>query len=217
MGGSHEYEHSIWIASLICSVKYAMMMWIDMNYDIALGRAWDEIERSSHSSRYVIHLLTETYEVDVDNRTVVCMPSCILADEVIAALVLHYIIGIQKQKGYSPSGEWISSRELKGGISFLPAFQESVIKPLVECLRKDPGATMRNLMEGLRGRVVEGGDVTVEVTTFPDICVRVMMWLGDEELPGQVAMLIDRNLARILSFEDIVVLLGIITKSITER
>jgi len=63
----------------------------------------------------------------------------------------------------------------------------------------------------------EGGDVTVEVTTFPDICVRVMMWLGDEELPGQVAMLIDRNLARILSFEDIVVLLGIITKSITER
>jgi hypothetical protein len=185
-----------------------------MGYEIALGRAWDEIERLSRSSRYVIPLLTETYEVNIDSRTVLSKSSGILADEDISVLILHYLIGIQKSQGYSPRGEWISSRELEGGISFLPAFQEGVIKPLVECLRMDPDAMIKKLIEGLRGRMVEGGDATVEVTIFPGIYVRVMMWLGDEELPPQVTMLFDKNLARVLAFEDIVGLLGVIMKSI---
>jgi hypothetical protein len=65
--------------------------------------------------------------------------------------------------------------------------------------------------------MVEGGDATVEVTTFPGIYVKVMMWLGEEELPPQVTMLFDKNLARILAFEDIVVLLGIIVRTIAGR
>jgi hypothetical protein len=188
-----------------------------MQYDIALGLAWDEVGRLSLSSRYVIPFLTETYEVNIDSRTVLSMSSGIPADEGIAGLILHYLIGIQKQQGYSPSGDWISSRELEGGISFLPAFQEGIIKPLVECLRKDPDATIKNLIEGLKGRMVEGGDANVEVTTFPGIYVRVMMWLGDEELPPHVAMFFDTNLARILAFEDIVGLLSVIMRSITGR
>jgi hypothetical protein len=190
------------------------MVEINMPYNIALRLAWDEMEKSSPSSRYVVPLLTETYEVNIDSRTVLSMSSGI-ADEGIAVLILHYLIGIQKQQGFSPSEEWISSREVEGGISFLPAFQESVIKPLVECLGIDPDGMIKNLIEGLRGRMVEGGDATVEVTTFPGIYVRVMMWLGEEELPSQVTMLFDKNLAKILAFEDIVVLLGLITRSIT--
>lgn len=181
-----------------------------MHYDIALGLAWDEIGRLSQSSQYAIPFLTETYEVNINRRTVLSMSSGIPADEDIAVLILHYLIGVQKQQGFSPSGEWISSRELEGGISFLPAFQEGVIKPLIECLRIDPDTMIKNLIEGLRGRMVEGGNVTVEVTTFPGVYVRVTMWLGDEELPPQVAMIFDRNLARVLAFEDIVGLLGAI-------
>jgi hypothetical protein len=118
-----------------------------MLYDIALGLAWDEMERSSPLSRYVVPLLTETYEVNIDRRTVLSMSSGIPADEGIAVLILHYLIGMQKQQGFSPSGNWISSREVEGGISFLPAFQELVTKPLVECLRMDPDAMIRNLMK----------------------------------------------------------------------
>jgi len=90
------------------------------------------------SSRYAVPLLTETYEVDIDSRTVLSMSSGIPAEESIAVLILHYLIGIQKQQGFSPSRDWISSREVEGGISFMPAFQESVIKPLVESLGMDP-------------------------------------------------------------------------------
>jgi len=64
-------------------------------------------------------------------------------------LILHYLMGIQKQQGFSPSRDWISSREVEGGISFMPAFQESVIKPLVECLGIDPDGMIRDLWKVL--------------------------------------------------------------------
>jgi len=186
-----------------------------MGWEIALDRAWVEIKNLSSSSRCVVPLLKEAYEINIDRRTVLPRSSGIPADEGVAVLILHYLIGIQRLQGYSPSGEWISFRELKGGISFLPAFQETVIKPLVECLRNDPDALISRLTEGLGGRMVEGGDATVELTTFPDIYVRVMTWLGDEDLPPQAAMLFDKNLARVYTTEDIAVFLQFITRSVT--
>jgi len=77
------------------------------------------------------------------------MSSGIPAEESIAVLILHYLMGIQKQQGFSPSRDWISSREVEGGISFMPAFQESVIKPLVECLGIDPDGMIRDLWKVL--------------------------------------------------------------------
>lgn len=186
-----------------------------MGLEIALNRAWGEIKNLSSSSRYAVQLLTNAYEVNIDGQTVLSRSSGLPAEEGIAVLILHYLIGIQKMHGYSPSGEWISFRELKGGISFLPAFQETVIKPLVECLRKSPDALISNLSEGLGGRMVEGGDATVELATFPGIYVRVMMWLGDEDLPPQAAMLFDKNLAGVYTTEDIAVFLQFITRSVT--
>lgn len=186
-----------------------------MGWEIALDRAWDEIKNLSSSSRYAVQLLTEAYEVNIDTRTVLSRSSGLPAEEGIAVLILHYLIGIQKLQGYSPSGEWISFRELKGGISFLPAFQETVIKPLVECLRKDPDALISNLIGCLGGRMVEGGDASVELAAFQGIYVRVMMWLGDEDLPPQAAVLFDKNLAMVYTTEDIAVLLQFISRSIT--
>ena len=124
---------------------------INMPYDIALGLAWVEMGGLSPSLRYAVPLLTETYEVDIDSRTVLSMSSGIPAEESIAVLILHYLMGIQKQQGFSPSRDWISFREVEGGISFLSAFQESVIKPLVKCLGIDPDGMIKNLMEGFGG------------------------------------------------------------------
>lgn len=78
---------------------------INMPYDIALGLAWVEMGGLSPSSRYAVTLLTETYEVDIDSRTVLSMSSGIPAEESIAVLILHYLMGMQKQQGFSPRGD----------------------------------------------------------------------------------------------------------------
>jgi Domain of unknown function (DUF3786) len=66
---------------------------------------------------------------------------------------------------------------------------------------------VRNLSARLGGRMVEGGDVAVELATFPEVFVRMVFWKGDEELPPEASMLFDRGLTEIYSTEDVAVLL----------
>ena len=65
----------------------------------------------------------------------------------------------------------------------------------------------RILMERFRGRIVEGGHTAVEFAAFPEIFVRIIFWIGDEELPGGATILFDRGLTEIFCTEDIAVLL----------
>jgi hypothetical protein len=123
-----------------------------------------------------------------------------------AVLILHYLIGLLRH-GYRPRGEWISFKETRDGKLFWPAFQESAIKPLVQSFQSDPDGLVRNLAKCFAGRMVEGGDVAVEVATFPGVLVRLIFWKGDEELPPEASLLFDRELTEIYSTEDVAVLL----------
>ena len=81
------------------------------------------------------------------------------------------------------------------------------MKPLIEGFQKDRESLVRNLRERLGGRMVEGGDVTVEVTAFPEIFIRVILWEGDEDLPAEGTMLFDRRLNGVYCMEDVSALL----------
>jgi hypothetical protein len=184
-----------------------------MGYEIALDKAWRELEDISASDSYSVPLLTEVYEVRLNDGPVISKSSGKPAEEFIAILVLHYLLGILRH-GYKSTGQWISFKELKGGNSYLPAFQKNTIRPMVEMLRADPECVFRNSVERLGGKLVEGGDCSVEVMTFPEVYVRVILWRGDEELPPEANMLFDKGLAEVLSTEDIAVFLDFIAHEI---
>lgn len=183
-----------------------------MTYEIALNKAWDEIKALAPSPKYTVQFLTDIYEVKVIDRIVLLKSSGAPANEDVAVLILHYLIGVLKH-GYKQSGEWISFKEIWGGQSFYPAFQESTLRPLVESLKRDPGL-FKNLTERLGGKLVEGGDLSVELVTLPEVRIRIIFWYGDEELPPDVTILFDRELAEVISTEDIAALLYFVAKSI---
>jgi hypothetical protein len=187
-----------------------------MGYEISLKKAWEELESLSEASfaskEYEVEFLCNAYRINVDDETVLCQLSGKPADEFVAVLALHYLIGLLKH-GYSPSGDWISFKEIWGGNSFYPAFRESTLKPLVENLGRDPHELIRNLVGRLGGRIVEGGDISIEVPAFPGIFIRIIMWYGDEELLPEATMVFDRNLAEVISTEDIAVLLNCIVET----
>ena len=187
-----------------------------MGYEISLNLAWDELRRLSAPSRCIIPLLADNYEVKVDERAVLLESSGAPARQMEAVLILHYLIGLLKM-GYHPSGEWISFKETEGGKVFWPAFHKSTIKPLVECLERDPEGLARNLVLHFRGRIVEGGDVAVEVATFPEVFVRMIFWKGDDDLPPEATMLFDRGLMDVYSMEDVAVLLTLIVQRLEMR
>jgi hypothetical protein len=68
-----------------------------------------------------------------------------------------------------------------------------------------------------RGRIVEGGDVAVDVATFPEVFVRIIFWKGDDDLPPEATMLFDRGLMDVYSMEDVAVLLTLIVKRLEMR
>jgi hypothetical protein len=183
-----------------------------MGYETSLELAWDELEGLALQD-CTVPLLGEDYQLRAKERAVLLACGA-PAGQMQAVLILHYLIGLS-QHGYHPRGEWISFKETRDGKLFWPAFQESAIKPLVQSFHRDPGGLVRNLSTRLGGSRVEGGDVAVEVATFPGVLVRLVFWNGDEELPPEASLLFDRGLTGIYSTEDVaVLLLAVVQKAI---
>ena len=185
-----------------------------MGYEIALERAWNELEKTPSTFEAAVPFLTDVYLVNPKKRTISSALREPLRDD-IRILVLHYLIGIRKHRPIEKE-EWISFREIEGGISFLPAFEETVIKPLVRGFDRDPEGLIRNLLQRFGGRIAECGDVGVEISPFPEGLIRIVFWKGDEEIPSHAAILFDRSLARIFSTEDIAVLFQLLVQKALE-
>jgi hypothetical protein len=175
-----------------------------MGYEASLDLAWDELEALA-LRECMVSLLGDDYQVRAKEGEVLLAGSA-PAGQMQAVLILHYLIGLLRH-GYHPSGEWISFKETRDGTLFWPAFQESTIKPLVQSFQTDPEGLVRNLVERLGSREVDGGDVAFEVAAFPGVLVRLVFWKTDEELPAEASLLFDRGLTEIYSTEDVAVLL----------
>ncbi len=185
-----------------------------MGYEASLDLAWNELDRLALRDCATISFLGEDYKVRAKDRTVL-LASGAPARQMQAVLILHYLIGLL-QHGYCSRGKWISFKETRDGKLFWPAFQVSAIKPLVQSFHRDPEGLVLNLSERLGGRKVEGGDIAVELATFPCVLVRLIFWQADEDLPAEASLLFDRGLTEIYSTEDVAVLLLAVVQKVLE-
>ena len=186
-----------------------------MGYEISLNMAWEEMQKLAFPQKCTISLLTNTYEIKITEKAVLLLPSGVHADEVTSILILRYLVGRSK-RGFCLSGKWISFKETEGGKLFWPNFSKRAIEPLVKCFEQDPNGLIRNLVENLRGRMVDAGDVAVEVETFPGVFVRFIFWRGDEDLPAEATMLFDSGLKEVYIMEDVAVLLTLVAETISK-
>ena len=186
-----------------------------MGYEISLNMAWEELQKLALPQICSLSLLANTYEIRIAEKAVLQQPSGVRADEGLSVLILRYLVGRSK-RGFHPCGEWISFKETDGGKLFWPNFSNRAIKPLVECFQQDPKGIIKILVENLGGRMVDGGDVAVEVETFPGVFVRILFWRSDEELPAAATMLFDRSLMEVYIMEDVAVLLTLVAETISK-
>jgi hypothetical protein len=187
-----------------------------MGYEISLNLAWDELLKLEAPQKCIVSLMGYDYRVMVNERVVLLESSGAPAEQIEAVLILHYLIGFLKH-GFYPTGKWISFKETEGGKIFWPAFHKSTIKPLVECFQSDPEGLARNLVLHFSGRIVDGGDVAVEVAAFPGVFVRMIFWLGEDDLPPEATMLFDRGLMDVYSMEDVAVLMTLIVQRLKKE
>ncbi|MBN1526364.1 MAG: DUF3786 domain-containing protein [Candidatus Omnitrophica bacterium] len=183
-----------------------------MAYDTALNNSWNGLAEVSDAGKHAIEFLADAYDINLEKRTVLSKSRNAPAKDYITILLLHYLIGISKKK-CAPSGEWVSFKEMESGRFYYSAFYEGAIKPIVKKYGEDPGK-LSEAMKKFGGRDIETGDAGIEISVFPDVPVRIVIWKGDEEFEAEATMLFDKSISSIFSTEDIAVLARVLAHSI---
>ena len=121
-------------------------------------------------------------------------------------LILHYMLS----SAPSPLTEnWISYREIPGASFYYSAFVKRAIDPL----KKVFGQNVDGLLsagEILGGKTIDTGDAGYEFRAFPNIPMRLILWVGDDEFPAEANIVFNENIGGILSPEDIAWLAGML-------
>lgn len=174
-----------------------------MSHNVALGLAWENLEKIAESLTYNVYLMGDTYEVKVKDKRVFSNSCNIPAQDYVSILVLHYLIGSLENK-YAPCGQWISFKEIEGGETYYPAFYKAIIEPLLRKYGKHPEAIF-SVLDRFQGNKTGASDAAVELVTFTDIRVRIVLWKADEEFGPEASILFDRNLPKLFTMEDITI------------
>jgi hypothetical protein len=129
-----------------------------------------------------------------------------------ATLILHYLAGADESQ---PTGELVSFRDFWGGDAYYGAFVSRAIQPVSEAFAKDP-ERLGPRAEKLGGKAANHGDISYDIPVFPKLAVTVIIWRGDEEIPGSANILFDRLAGRILHTEDLAALGELVARMLVQ-
>jgi len=155
--------------------------------------------------------------VDLKNKTFASdLPESGLLLEIV---VLHYLKGCLDE-GAKEEVEWSPFRQLKGGEAFHVAFQKRVVDSIAERFSSRPDDLISSGTK-LKGKAERFGSATVVLRFLPHLHVRITVWQGDDEVPGNAAMLFSPGAGSLLPTEDFAevgsVVLSALVRSSTVR
>jgi len=183
-----------------------------MSYEVALNKAWQELENISKTDKSELKFLNDIYEIDVKRRQVLSVSCNIAAKEYLTVLILHY--ELKKFGGIlEPTGNWISFKDVPGGEIYYPAFRKQAIEPLLRKYGANPQGILLN-RERLNAQEVKEATAAISLEVFERVPVLVKIWPGDEEFPVEADMLFDKSITEIFCTEDITVLAGVVASTL---
>lgn len=183
-----------------------------MSYDIAINKAWEELEKVKPAKSLSVKFLADEYTIDVENRRVLSLSCNAPAKDFTAILLLHYLI--KKLQGLPVlTGEWLGFKELSGIEGYKAAFKKRSLEPIIRKYGSNPQGLL-SVLERLPGKRVDQADVAIVLEAFEGVPVMVLMWRPDEEFGPEANVLFDKSITGIFCTEDVVVLAGIIASEV---
>ena len=121
-------------------------------------------------------------------------------------LILHYMLAPAE---HPLTGRWVAYREIPGASFYFSAFVKRAIDPLKNVFGQNLSGLSKTAAL-LYGRPIEPGDMGFEFDVLPNVPLQLIIYAADEEFPAEANILFDRNIAEILSPEDIAWLAGML-------
>mgnify|MGYP000937844722 CR=1 FL=1 len=138
---------------------------------------------------------------DVDSRRFSFMETDQEIPIWLAILTLHYL---NNADGRQPTGRLKHFREFKECHFYEPAFNRRTRDVLATVFGNNP-KSMLSGAEKLKGKILQTGDASVELSFFPCLPVTCIVWQGDEEFSPEASVLFDETADRFFSAEDMAV------------
>ena len=183
-----------------------------MKYEVALSKAWLELENVAKDKAFSIKFLADEYLVDLENKRVLSLSGNVPAKEYTSILILHYLI--KKLKGLPfITSEWITFRQLEGGLGYYPAFKKRVIATIARKYGSKPDELLK-LTERFDAHKIQLADISIVIEVFDKVPILIELWKGDDEFGPEVNVLYDKSIKDIFCTEDIVVLSEVLAHSI---
>ena len=183
-----------------------------MGYEVALGRAWEDLLKLNPAKNLSVKFLADDYSVDLDTHKVLSLSCNTAAKDFLSILILHYLQ--QKLKGLPAiTNQWLTFRELSGVQGYYDAFHSRAIEPIIRKYGKNPDA-LKGVLERLPAKIDVGGDVSIVVQAFENIPVLIKLWKADLEFKPDANIYFDASIKDIFCTEDIVVLAQMISAQI---
>ena len=164
-----------------------------MSYEIAINKAWEDLNKAGPGNNLVVKFLGDEYNIDLNNKQVIFLSGNIPAKDYTAIIILHYLA--KKIKGLPQvTGEWLTFRELSGVEGYAAAFHKRVIEPLAKKYGALPD------------------DTALVVEAFEGVPVMIKSWKADSEFGPDANIYFERNILQIFCIEDIIVLAEMIAR-----
>jgi len=177
-----------------------------MGYQKALEKGWGDIESLADKKIISARLLSDTYTIDTQKRTIISESCNVPAKDYISILLLHYLEKKLKLKSMPGlTGEWIDFNQLEGGEAYYPAFKKRTIDHVLKKYGSNPDGLLKTT-ERMPAEKGGSGDAGIIVRPFEGVPILITMWKADEEFGPSANILFDKNISQIFCTEDVVVL-----------
>jgi hypothetical protein len=106
---------------------------------------------------------------------------------------LMVLVYLNEAKESGPSHQWVSEKDLKGGINFFQGPHSLQVRELEDLYGKDPEAFSR-AGKRLGGTEIFYGNKAIALKVFPRIPLAYLLWEGSEEFPPKIRVLFDSTI-----------------------
>jgi hypothetical protein len=165
----------------------------------------------SRKEGFFLPYLNSTLRIDPQNFAVFSTDPKKSIDPALEVLILHYL---RDARTTSPTGKWVSYRELPSGGFYYPVFRARAEIPLIKSLGNRPDL-FKKAACSLGGEPAQYGDLAFKIIAFPRLPLVYILWAEDEEFPANASILFDSSAGNHLHIEDLAYLGETVTRDLT--
>ena len=175
-----------------------------MGYQAALNKAWGELKKISPQEKFSLRLLSDEYEIDTRSGKVLSLSCNTQVKDFLVILILHYLV--KKINGLpEPCQDWISFRQLPGGLGYYPAFRKRTLEPIIRKYGNNP-QSLFTCLDRFPGKKIQYGDSGIVIDVLESVSFLITVFAAYEEFSAEANMFFDNSISQVFCSEDIAVL-----------